>query len=354
MANTNDVRRRKVGFAYDLTGDNRTVLKAFYGLSRWNSADTLADQENPVGLAQLRYAFVSCAAGQTTAATSTAIAWSTARRARRVPVDAGRRRIRPRRSRSGPADQPRGLGEPRARDRSGLSGRASYVYKNMRNVWGEIDVVARQRLHRAVLVRRSGRRPRRRHRATIRRFNTIGPGRGVGTDRVFTNTDDDADFQNVEFAVNRRFSDKWMMLTSFGYTWSTMYHVNTAGNAARPGIATTTLSAGRSAVRRQRHRNVDAVELQGDRPLRAALRDRLSGSWKVQSGFNYGRTMSVNLPVEGARTVRVEPITANRYPTVPILDVRADKSFRLGRFGTATLQLDVFNLTNAGTVTRSA
>ena len=39
----------RVGFAYDLTGDNRTVLKAFYGQSRWNSADTLADQENPVG-----------------------------------------------------------------------------------------------------------------------------------------------------------------------------------------------------------------------------------------------------------------------------------------------------------------
>lgn len=61
--------------------------------------------------------------------------------------------------------------------------------------------------------------------------------------------------------------------------------------------------------------------------------------------------MSVNLPVEGARTVRVEPITANRYPTVAILDVRADKSIKTGRCGTATLQLDVFNLTNVATVT---
>ena len=56
----------KIGFAYDLTGDNRTVIKGFIGQSRWNSADTLADGENPVGLAQLRYAFVSCAPGQTT------------------------------------------------------------------------------------------------------------------------------------------------------------------------------------------------------------------------------------------------------------------------------------------------
>src|SRR5687767_5596426 len=56
----------KLGFAYDLSGDNRTVIKGFIGQSRWNSADQLADQENPVGLAQLRYAFVSCAPGQTT------------------------------------------------------------------------------------------------------------------------------------------------------------------------------------------------------------------------------------------------------------------------------------------------
>jgi hypothetical protein len=65
VANTTTVAP-KVGFAFDLTGDNRTVIKGFIGQSRWNSADQLADQENPVGLAQLRYAFVSCAAGQTT------------------------------------------------------------------------------------------------------------------------------------------------------------------------------------------------------------------------------------------------------------------------------------------------
>ncbi len=55
VANTKDLSPR-VGFAFDLTGDNRTVLKAYFGQSRWNSADELADKENPVGIAQLRYA----------------------------------------------------------------------------------------------------------------------------------------------------------------------------------------------------------------------------------------------------------------------------------------------------------
>ena len=141
------------------------------------------------------------------------------------------------------------------------------------------------------------------------------------------------------------------MLSSFGHTWSTMYHVNTAGNAARPPITTTT------------YRPID--RLFGDDGIETStlwnykmigryvmpLEIGLSGSWKVQSGYNYARTMSVNLPVEGARTVRVEPITSNRYPTVQIMDVRVDESFDMPRFGKATLQLDVFNLTNAGTVT---
>ena len=226
MANTTTLAP-KLGFAYDLTGDNRTVLKVFIGQLRWNSADTLADQENPVGLAQLRYAFVSCSATvRPPAATSTATVWQLPAELGAFNSDAGRRRLRPCRSRPDPPDQQRGLAEPRARNHAGLSGRASWVYKNMRNVWGEIDVV--------------------RDAAYTVPFTIIDPGadRVVGTattrrsrrwrspvghrrhDRVYTNPDErnNADFHTVEFAINRRFSGKWMMLTSFGYTWSTMAH----------------------------------------------------------------------------------------------------------------------------------
>jgi hypothetical protein len=230
---------------------------------------------------------------------------------------------------------------------SGLSGRASYVYKNMRNVWGEIDV-SRDANYTVPFSFTDPGVDRVVGTADDQRFDTFALAPGTPQDRVFTNTDDDADFHNVEFAVNRRFSDRWMLLTSFGHTWSTMYHVNTAGNAARPGIATTT------------YRPVD--RLFGDDGLETstlwnykmigryvmAWDIGLSGSWKVQSGYNYARTISVNLPVEGARTVRVEPITSNRYPTVQIMDVRADKSFDVSRYGRLTLQLDIFNLTNAG------
>ena len=76
-----------------------------------------------------------------------------------------------------------------------------------------------------------------------------------------------------------------------------------------------------------------------------------SGSWKVQSGFNYARTISVTMPVEGVRTIRVQPIDSNRYPSVAILDLRLDKSLDMGKFGKIQPMLDIFNIMNSGVPT---
>ena len=222
----------------------------------------------------MRYAFVSCAAGQTTGCdlNGNRLVDSPAELGAFQSTQGGGGFVRVDRDLVRPLSHEVSVNLERE-IKSGLSGRASYVYKNMRQVWGEIDAVRAS----AYTVPFSFTDPgidRVAGTGDDQVFNTVALAGGVGTDRVFTNTDDDADFQNVEFAVNRRFSDRWMMLTSFGYTWSTMYHVNTAGNAARPRHHDHNVSPDRSVVRRQRPRDLDAVELQGDRPLRAALRDR--------------------------------------------------------------------------------
>ncbi len=131
----------KFGFAYDLSGDNRTVIKGFIGQSRWNSADTLADQENPVGLAQLRYAFVSCAAGQTTGCdlNGDRLVSSPAELGAFQSTQGGGGFVRVDRDLIRPTSNEVSLNLEREIS-TGLSGRASWVYKNMRNVWGEIDV----------------------------------------------------------------------------------------------------------------------------------------------------------------------------------------------------------------------
>jgi hypothetical protein len=347
IAKTNTVSP-KIGFAYDLTGDNRTVIKGFYGISRWNSADTLADRENPVGLAQLRYQFVSCSATRTTNCdlNGNGLVDSPAELGAFQSTQGG----------AGFVSVDRDLVRPTTHEVSlnfereitgGLSGRASYVYKNMRNVWGEVDV-ARASAYTVPLTIRDVGPDRTSGTSDDQTFETQALAAGVGTERVFTNIDADADFHNVELAINRRFSGRWMLLASFGHTWSAMHHTQ---NGGRPGLTATPYRPF------DRLFGDDGVETSTLWNYKIVSRYVLpweigmSGSWKVQSGFNFARTISVPMPVEGNRTIRVEPITSNRYPSVGIVDFRFDKSFDLGRYGRITPMLDVFNAANSGVPT---
>lgn len=335
----------KVGFAFDLTGDNRTVIKGFVGQSRWNSADTLADQENPVGLAQLRYAFVSCAAGQTTGCdlNGDRLVSSPAELGAFQSTLGGGGFVRVDRDLIRPASNEVSLNLERE-VATGLSARASWVYKNMRNVWGEVDIVRAAGYTVPFTISDPGV-DRVVGTADDQTFQTKALAAGTGSDRVYTNSEaNNADFHTAEFALNRRFSGKWMLLTSFGYTWSTMNH---------------SAAGARSFV----YRPFDQLFGDGGKETDTLWNYKVvgryvlpyeigfSGSWKVQSGFNYARTISVTMPVEGARTIRVQPIDSNRYPSVAILDLRLDKSLDMGKFGKIQPMLDVFNIMNSGVPT---
>ena len=215
----------------------------------------------------------------------------------------------------------------------------------MRNVWGEVDVVRAANYTVPFTVNDPGA-DRVVGTGDDQQFQTLAlPAGFTGTDRVYTNDErNDADFHTMEFALNRRFSGKWMMLTSFGYTWSTMQHA--AGG-------------GRTFV----YRPFDLMFGEGGKETDTLWNYKvigryvmpwdigLAGSWKVQSGFNYARTISVTMPVEGARTIRVQPIDSNRYPSVAIFDLRLDKSFGMGKFGKIQPMLDIFNIMNSGVPT---
>ena len=332
----------KLGFAYDLTGDNRTVIKGFIGQSRWNSADTLADQENPVGLAQLRYAFVSCAAGQTTGCdlNGDRLVSSPAELGAFQSAQGGGGGVRVDRDIIRPKSNEISLNLERE-IATGLSGRASWVYKNMRNVWGEIDV-ARAAAYTAPFTISDPGADRVVGTSDDQTFQTLALSSTIAQDRVYTNNDKaNADFHTMEFAINRRMSGKWMMLTSFGYTWSTMVHSATGGRSFvyRP-VDLMWGDNGRETSTLWNYKIIGRYVL----PYSIGF----SGSWKVQSGFNYARTISVAMPGgDGNRTVRVQPIDSNRYPSVAILDFRFDKSVDFGKFGKVTPMLDIFNLMNS-------
>ncbi len=335
----------KVGFAYDLTGDNRTVIKAFIGQSRWNSADTLADQENPVGLAQLRYAFVSCSATVTTNCdlNGNRLVDSPAELGAYQNSFGGGGGVRVNRDLVRPTSNEVSVNLERE-VATGLSARASWVYKNMRNVWGEVDVVREAGYTVPFTISDPGV-DRVAGTADDQTFQTRALAAGTGTDRVYTNDErNNADFHTAEFAINRRFSGKWMMLSSFGYTWSTMRHA--AGGARsfvyRP-FDTLFGDNGKETDTLWNYKIIGRYVM----PFQIGF----AGSWKVQSGFNYARTISVTMPIEGVRTIRVQPIDSNRYPSVAILDLRLDKTFSMGKFGKVQPMLDIFNIMNSGVPT---
>jgi hypothetical protein len=71
---------------------------------------------------------------------------------------------------------------------------------------------------------------------------------------------------------------------------------------------------------------------------------------RVQSGFNYSRIYSASLPRAGTVRIFSENIENSRSDTVPILDLRADKAFRIGRYR-FTGMADLFNALNSNAVT---
>ncbi|MEZ5285304.1 MAG: hypothetical protein R2712_10950 [Vicinamibacterales bacterium] len=238
---------------------------------------------------------------------------------------------------------------------TGLSGRFSYVYKQVRDEWVEIDPT------RAAAMTQSF------------AFTDIGADgvRGTADDqtlqlfdrpantpqtRLFTNPSDPAynsDFQTLEFAVNRRFADGWMVLTSFGYTWLDQFHADTTGTGALDALAQNKEYNWRPSQRLFGDEGKETSTIWNYKIIgRYTMPWQIgfSGSWKVQSGRQYGRNTAVPFPGDGTQTLRVEPVTANRAPTVSIMDIRFDKAFSFGRFGKATAMVDVFNLLNNGTV----
>ena len=336
----------RAGFAYDLTGDNRTVVKGYYGRFYFNSADTLSDRENPVGDARLRYRFLDL----------------NGNRLLDGPAELGvfRQAV----GNAGAVEVQDGIKRPYSQEFSGhlereivtgLSGRFSYVYKQVRDEWVEVDPT---RLA-AMTVPFS--------------FVDIGADGVPGTSddqtlnlvdrpantpqtRLYTNPTDPAynsDFQTIEFAINRRFAGRWMLLTSFGFTWLDQFHADTTGTGALNALSQDKEYNWRPNQRLFGDEGKETSTLWNYKAIgRYTMPWEIgfSGSWKFQSGRNYGRNTAIPFPGDGTQTIRVEEVTANRSPSVSILDLRADKSFTFGRYGRLTGMVDVFNALNNGTV----
>jgi hypothetical protein len=336
----------RIGFAYDLTGDNRTVLKAYYGRFYFNSADLLADQENPVGNARLRYQFLD----------------ANGNRLLDGPQELGL--FRSTQGGAGFVDVDDNLVRPYSQEISthfereltpGLSGRASYVHKNVRDEFVEIDPTRLAAMTVPIQVRDIGI-DGVANTGDDAILNLLDRPAATPQSRFLTNPTDpvfDSDFHTVEFAVNRRFANKWMLLTSYAYTWLNQFHAAVTNTGALDAVNQGRVYNWRPNQRLFGDEGKETSTLWNYKVVgRYVLPYQVgvSGSWKVQSGRQWGRSLSFAFPGDGTQSVRVEAVTANRAPTVSILDFRADKTFAFGRFGKVTGMLDVFNAMNSNTI----
>jgi hypothetical protein len=340
----------RAGFAWDITGQGKTVLKAFAGRFYINPSTDIGSNQNPVGAAARRFVFSDRNGNRVLDAGELGTQLTTIGGAGFIRVDPG-------------IEHPYGDELSTSIEHElvpSLSVRGSYVHKRTRNLDDEVDA-ARVNAYTIPFTFLDVGADNVRGTADDQTLNLFDRPAGIPSDRVWTNPCrvagvpcEDGTYHTVEFALNRRFKDKWMLLTSFEHTWAEDFR-------ERGQASTSAIEALRHAQKFRWQPNqrrlgphsqtwwnfkvVGRYEL----PLGFAT----GVSYKLQSGYNWARIISVGLPNAGSESVFAEPLDANRAPNVGILDVRLDKSFSLPRAGEVTLIADLFNATNSNVVTNA-
>jgi carboxypeptidase family protein len=191
----------------------------------------------------------------------------------------------------------------------------------------------------------------------------LAPGTRSGN-QITNVPDGQFKYDTLQFAFNKRFRSGLFVQTSYDYQWrnelrgggapgSTVGSSNTLANPTTSPLNTDMLTIGffnnanPAVANRQKSTNwqgrlIGRYVFAHDIGFAANLR--------VQSGFQYSRLWTGTLPRAGTFRVFSEDISNNRSDTVPILDFRVDKAFRIGRYR-FTAMADLFNAGNSNAVT---
>jgi hypothetical protein len=171
-------------------------------------------------------------------------------------------------------------------------------------------------------------------------------------------------YDTMQFAFNKRFGSGLFLQTSFDYQWrnelrgggglgSSVSNTNTLMNPSGSPLNSDPLTIGffnnpyPTVSNRQKSTNWQG---RGMARYVFPLDIGAAVNLRVQSGFGYARIYQAALPLAGTVRFFSEDISNNRSDTVPILDLRADKTFKIGRYG-FTAMADLFNATNSNAVT---
>ena len=161
-------------------------------------------------------------------------------------------------------------------------------------------------------------------------------------------------FTSYEVALSKRLSNRWLAMASYS---STNVDIPYAQNTASTGNDFTMPGL-----------QVFLATLDPNAEINSALKyrewtARASGAyifpWDIQvsanfesrSGTPYARTVSFTGGQQlTSQVLRVEPIGTRRLPTINLLHMRAEKAFRLAQGHRLSLRFNMYNVTNISTV----
>jgi len=160
-------------------------------------------------------------------------------------------------------------------------------------------------------------------------------------------------YDGVEVTLNKRFSNRWMMMASYVY-------------AKSRGLIGTDFDDSWTGTGYFNNPNAH-INAYGNFPLERRHQFKLQGLWQGPWGFNvsgyfryldgtrWTRTirsidLGLSLP-QGTVTIYAEPRGSRKLPPLKILDLRVEKTFNILSGRKIGLFVDVFNVLNANTAT---
>ena len=157
-------------------------------------------------------------------------------------------------------------------------------------------------------------------------------------------------YDTIQFGFNKRFGGNLFIQSSFDYQWRDELRQNVA--------STSPLNSDPLGINYFQNVSADTGNRQESTNWQARILGRyvfpyeigLAVNLRAQSGWQYARLLQVALPNAGTQTFFMEPIENNRSETATIVDFRVDKSFPLGGDARLGLMLDLFNVLNSNAV----
>jgi outer membrane receptor protein involved in Fe transport len=152
------------------------------------------------------------------------------------------------------------------------------------------------------------------------------------------------DYYSWEITGNKRMGNRWSLLAGFTYVWTrdnqASYASTTVRNAALPVSPNDLINTDNGRYNFSTWSGKISGTYDGPWDL------RISPSIRMQSGQPFGRTLSVSMNY-GTQTILTQPIDSQRMDNVYLFDVRTEKFINLGRGLRTGLFFDVYNLFNA-------